>query len=187
MAEAHGVRADVAVEAVAAESDVEVGAGVRGAGKVRRRRGVSRGGLRRAARLRELALRQRGDIRGPPELRDVARADGAVAVPVRVRVVAELAERRADGALGEGGVGLVDPAVAVDVLGGQVPRLAVGVVCDAEGEGAGAADGGDALVNQRAACSVTSSIIHRAKVQHASSSLGRTRVATRPGRRASRA
>jgi hypothetical protein len=123
----------------------------------------------------------------PPELRDVARADGAVAVPVRVRVVAELAERRADGALGEGGVGLVDPAVAVDVLGGQVPRLAVGVVCDAEGEGAGAADGGDALVNQRAACSVTSSIIHRAKVQHASSSLGRTRVATRPGRRASRA
>ena len=176
MAEADGVRADVAVEAVAAVADVEVGAGVRGG----ERGGDARGG-------RELALRQRGDVRGPPELRDVARADGAVAVPVCVGVVAELAERRADGALGEGGVGLVDPAVAVDVLRGEVPRLAVGVVGDAEGEGAGAADGRDALVNQRAACSVTSSIIHRAKVQHASSSLGRTRVATRPGRRASRA
>jgi hypothetical protein len=88
-------------------------------------------------------LRQRGDVRGPPELRDVARADGAVAVPVCVGVVAELAERRADGALGEGGVGLVDPAVAVDVLRGEVAGLAVGVVCDAEGEGARPADGGD--------------------------------------------
>jgi hypothetical protein len=132
VAEAHGVRADLAVEAVAAVADVEVGAGVRGG----ERGGDARGG-------RELALRQRGDVRGPPELRDVARADGAVAVPVCVGVVAELAERRADGALGEGGVGLVDPAVAVDVLGGEVPRLAVGVVGDAEGEGAGAADGGD--------------------------------------------
>ena len=55
-------------------------------------------------------------------------------------------ERLAERALGEGGVGPVDLAVAVDVLGGEVPRLAVvsvGVVGDAEGEGAGAADGGD--------------------------------------------
>jgi hypothetical protein len=88
-------------------------------------------------------LRQRGDVRGPPELRDVARGDGAVAVPVGVGVVAGLAERLANGALGEGGVGLVDLAVAVDVLGGEVAGLAVGVVGDAEGEGAGAADGGD--------------------------------------------
>jgi hypothetical protein len=57
-----------------------------------------------------------------------------------------LPERLAERALGEGGVGPVDLAVAVDVLGGEVPRLAVvsvGVVGDAEGEGAGAADGGD--------------------------------------------
>jgi hypothetical protein len=40
-------------------------------------------------------------------------------------------------------VGAVDLAVAVDVLRGEVPCLAVGVVGDAEGEGAGAADGGD--------------------------------------------
>jgi hypothetical protein len=131
VAEADGVRADVAVEAVAAVADVEVGAGVRGG----ERGGDARGG-------RELALRQRGHVRGRAVLRDVARGDGAVAVPVGVGVVARGAERLADGALGEGGVGLVDLAVAVDVLGGQVPRLAVGVVGDAEGEGAGAADGG---------------------------------------------
>jgi hypothetical protein len=76
-------------------------------------------------------------------LRDVGGGDLAVAVPVGVGVVAGLAERLADGALGEGGVGLVDLAVAVDVLRGEVAGLAVGVVGDAEGEGAGAADGGD--------------------------------------------
>ena len=87
-----------------------------------------------------------GNARGRAELRHVARADGAVAVPVGVGVVAGLPERLADGALGEGGVGLVDPAVAVDVLGGEVAGLAVvsvGVVCDAEGEGARPADGRD--------------------------------------------
>ena len=87
-----------------------------------------------------------GNARGRAELRHVARADGAVAVPVGVGVVAGLPERLADGALGEGGVGLVDPAVAVDVLGGEVAGLAVvsvGVVCDAEGEGTRPADGRD--------------------------------------------
>jgi len=143
VAEADGVRADVAVEAVAAESDVEVGAGVRGAREVGGGGGVACRWLRRAAWLRELPLRERGDIRGGPVLRDVAGADGAVAVPVGVGVVAGLAELLAGGVLGEGGVGLVDLAVAVDVLRGEVPRLAVGVVGEAEGEGAGAADGGD--------------------------------------------
>jgi hypothetical protein len=41
------------------------------------------------------------------------------------------------------GVGALVLAVAVDVLRGEVACLAVGVVGDAEGEGAGAADGGD--------------------------------------------
>jgi hypothetical protein len=72
--------------------------------------------------------------------RDVAGTDGAVAVPVGVWVVARLADPLLDGVLRDGGVGAVDLAVAVDVLRGQVPRLAVGVVGDAEGEGAGAAD-----------------------------------------------
>ena len=58
VAEADGVRADVAVEPVAAESDVEVGAGVRGAGGVRGGGGGGRRGLGRAARLRELASGQ---------------------------------------------------------------------------------------------------------------------------------
>jgi hypothetical protein len=88
-------------------------------------------------------LRQRGHIGPRPELRDVGGGDLAVAVPVGVGVVAGLAERLADGALGEGGVGLVDLAVAVDVLRGEVAGLAVGVVGDAEGEGARPADGGD--------------------------------------------
>jgi hypothetical protein len=143
VAEADGVRADVAVEPVAAVADVEVGAGVRGAGGDCGGGVEARGGLRRAARLRELALRQRGHIGPRPELRDVGGGDGAVAVPVGVGVVAGLAELLAERTLGEGGVGLVDLAVAVDVLGGEVARLAVGVVGDAEGQGAGAADGGD--------------------------------------------
>ena len=146
MAEADGVRADVAVEPVPAVADVEVGAGVRGAGEVRRRRGVARGRLRRAARLRELALREGGGVRPRPELRDVGRGDGAVAVPVGVGVVARGAELPAGRGLRDRGVGLVDLAVAVDVLRGEVPRLAVvsvGVVCDAEGEGARPADGRD--------------------------------------------
>jgi hypothetical protein len=62
----------------------------------------------------ELALRRRDLGRGRRGLRDLAR-----------------------------GVRPVDLAVAVDVLGGEVAGLAVGVVGDAEGEGAGAADGGD--------------------------------------------
>jgi hypothetical protein len=45
--------------------------------------------------------------------------------------------------LRERGVGAVDLAVAVDVLRGEVPGLAEGVVGDAEGECAGLADGGD--------------------------------------------
>ena len=143
MAEADGVRADVAVEAVAAEADVEVGAGVRGAREVGAWGNVACRWLGRAARLRELPLRERGDVRLRPVLRDIAGADDAVAVPVGVGVVAGLAELLAGGVLGEGGVGLVDLAVAVDVLRGEVPRLAVGVVGEAEGEGAGAADGGD--------------------------------------------
>jgi len=53
-----------------------------------------------------------------------------------------LAEPFAGGRLRERGVGLVDLAVAVHILRGEVPRLAEGVVGDAEGEGAGAADGG---------------------------------------------
>ena len=143
MAEADGVRADVAVEPVPAVPDVEVGAGVRGAGEVRARRDVARGRLRRAAWLRELALRQGGDVRPRPELGDVGRGDGAVAVPVGVGVVARGAELPAGRGLRDRGVGAVDLAVAVDVLGGEVSRLAVGVVGDAEGEGAGRADGGD--------------------------------------------
>ena len=58
-----------------------------------------------------------------------------------------LAEPFAGGRLRERGVGLVDLAVAVHILRGQVPRLAVGVVGDAEGEGAGAADGGASKEN----------------------------------------
>jgi hypothetical protein len=54
-----------------------------------------------------------------------------------------LPERLAERGLGEGGVGPVDLAVAVDVLRGEVAGLAVGVVGDAEGEGARPADGGD--------------------------------------------
>jgi hypothetical protein len=88
-------------------------------------------------------LRQRGHVRGRAVLRDVAGGDGAVAVPVGIGVVAGLAELLAERALCERGVGLVDLAVAVDVLGGEVPRLAVGVVGNAEGEGARPADGRD--------------------------------------------
>jgi len=77
------------------------------------------------------------------DLRHIARADDAVAVAARVGVVAEFPWLLAERALRDRGVGAVDLAVAVDVLRGEVAGLAVGVVGDAEGEGAGAADGGD--------------------------------------------